>query len=1080
MCDKQRLNLYRLSRLLLEASTDTLRYFFEKLYSPQGDLQSFLKINRNKIKRLYRHNVITSDQKELLKPSNGTLPLLSELDITLLCILLTNLCHHQVGKPQCGWEGEPDDNDLSTGADILRLRKTRNKLYAHRTNAMMTDSDFQETWGKTCKVISRLSSHLDQKLQEDIQSNIEEISKAQVDPETMYKLFEILFNQTLWLILDRIGPQPDHTAPVDAYHDGDEEAETEMPKGYDGIICLIKLYPELKSNMTRPSLTAIAKRLLDKNMISEDEYEQLKDTTKPRRCLTDMLLKKILRLDLEKTELLKFVFNRLRSHHPAIATKISQIVVTEADRTAFRQVKQYGLVGTNAYVTSPNSYKMTDAEILFFERSLCENQECVDRINDELLSQFLISISDHSLINQSEKKISALFKMVQLHSLDVESVLEHILEQSMLEQWKMLRCVVPVRAALDQVMQDKGHEVKDMENTVVHIETAMGDAKVDDKMTNFCRFFLLVMDPGKLTLQSFLEKKYSAIGDLQQFLKSKEGELNILCSKCIIKQWQLDILLPATRDVPAVQNLDISTICILLIYLCQITKPLNGWKELPSNTDLSTGADILRLLHTTENLLFYRMAGGMNALEFNEKWGNIHGAISRLSDQLDEKAIDIKSRMILIRESSIDPGKERKINDEIFKSFLTQLGKNEEMKLGEIITMDVDEVCSDQSNQGYFRSLLGWMRYATNAVNIGFARQFRSDLKAVEKGSIVIKLLVWRDLKVELLTKDFVGKNLRRLIKKGCVESKIKLSGPVHVTVYILSPEAQGEKEEIHFHLELESIKHDVKKPRVHLKSQDMKLMVEEMDPIGLQSWIFDQLQIDLTKQKIMNEIVSWQDLSRCDQMEILLDSIKRLENGFDMLAQYCKENDPYVYNKVFEKQEQLASPEESDTDPKSVWSSYRKGGGLQKLYSMQLDLDVEEQGKLHQCVLNRCLPELKIALDVEAVCVFIQEKEMFDDVTMDHILDQETISDRIMELIRLIQQRDQDTYEEFKKCLVMANQSDLKCLLEKEEAQVLKEMKETHEAQGTDSDGPLAIALVTPSDSRASYIFQLMLDPGS
>ncbi|KAK3598164.1 hypothetical protein CHS0354_013875 [Potamilus streckersoni] len=101
---------------------------------------------------------------------------------------------------------------------------------------------------------------------------------------------------------------------------------------------------------------------------------------------------------------------------------------------------------------------------------------------------------------------------------------------------------------------------------------------------------------------------------------------------------------------------------------------------------------------------------------------------------------------------------------------------------------------------------------------------------------------------------------------------------------------------------------------------------------------------------------------------------------------------------------------------------------------------------KLHPKVLNRCLPNLKRDLNVEDVMMYIQQKELFDDVTMRDIMEQKTTTDKISKLIDLIKQRDPDTYQLFKDCLVLAKRADLKIMLEEEEEILVEEMEEGHQ----------------------------------
>ncbi|KAL3851939.1 hypothetical protein ACJMK2_015631 [Sinanodonta woodiana] len=98
-------------------------------------------------------------------------------------------------------------------------------------------------------------------------------------------------------------------------------------------------------------------------------------------------------------------------------------------------------------------------------------------------------------------------------------------------------------------------------------------------------------------------------------------------------------------------------------------------------------------------------------------------------------------------------------------------------------------------------------------------------------------------------------------------------------------------------------------------------------------------------------------------------------------------------------------------------------------------------KAKLHRTVLNRCLPNLVRDLDFKAVSIYIYQKELFDDITFRDISEQRVTSEKIRELIHRLQQRDENTYEKFKDCLVQSKQEYLKDILEKEESKVYMEV---------------------------------------
>ncbi|KAL3889053.1 hypothetical protein ACJMK2_001411 [Sinanodonta woodiana] len=104
---------------------------------------------------------------------------------------------------------------------------------------------------------------------------------------------------------------------------------------------------------------------------------------------------------------------------------------------------------------------------------------------------------------------------------------------------------------------------------------------------------------------------------------------------------------------------------------------------------------------------------------------------------------------------------------------------------------------------------------------------------------------------------------------------------------------------------------------------------------------------------------------------------------------------------------------------------------------------------KLHVTVLNRCRSKLMKDLNVEGVIMYIQEKELFGDVTIRDINEQAITTDKISLLIAQIKKRGQDTYERFKECLVLSQQEDLKERLDEEEKKVAAEMKSKRQGTG-------------------------------
>lgn len=84
------------------------------------------------------------------------IPDYSTFDVTLLYILIRNLC--PTLRPAKGWGKEPDVTDTQLGDDIERLRLFRNNYYAHANSTAISDTEFDKIWGNLKSVVNRIQS----------------------------------------------------------------------------------------------------------------------------------------------------------------------------------------------------------------------------------------------------------------------------------------------------------------------------------------------------------------------------------------------------------------------------------------------------------------------------------------------------------------------------------------------------------------------------------------------------------------------------------------------------------------------------------------------------------------------------------------------------------------------------------------------------------------------------------------------------------------------------------------------------------------------------------------------------------
>ena len=152
----EKTNGFKLMRLIVDGGTEALRNEFRKHHP--GDLQVVLSHNRSSLLKLHP-KIINDDQWDELYPPTGNPPSINNFDITLLSILLRKIC--SLSCPPSGWNDMPNVIDLSPEADIVRIKRFRNKLFAHISNTSVTTADFAKFWAEISSALVRLG--VDQK-----------------------------------------------------------------------------------------------------------------------------------------------------------------------------------------------------------------------------------------------------------------------------------------------------------------------------------------------------------------------------------------------------------------------------------------------------------------------------------------------------------------------------------------------------------------------------------------------------------------------------------------------------------------------------------------------------------------------------------------------------------------------------------------------------------------------------------------------------------------------------------------------------------------------------------------------------
>ena len=153
----EKTNGNKLSRLLIDGGTTVLRNIFD-YYHPPANLAANLSSRHIHpiLTRLRHRNVLNGSQWDKLFPaSGGGTPNSINFDITLLFLLLTNICG--LSPPPSGsWHKVPPASDTSTEANLARMKYYRNVLYGHVTTTGIQTSVFDVKWQEVSSVLVSL------------------------------------------------------------------------------------------------------------------------------------------------------------------------------------------------------------------------------------------------------------------------------------------------------------------------------------------------------------------------------------------------------------------------------------------------------------------------------------------------------------------------------------------------------------------------------------------------------------------------------------------------------------------------------------------------------------------------------------------------------------------------------------------------------------------------------------------------------------------------------------------------------------------------------------------------------------
>ncbi|CAH3015670.1 unnamed protein product [Porites evermanni] len=150
----EKTNGNKLSRLLIDGGTTVLRNVFDS-YHPPKTLSVNLYANYSILSKLRRKKILNGSQWEKLFPPGGGHPSSKNFDITLLFLLLSNICG-LYPPPSGPWHKMPPASDTSREANLTRVKFYRNELYGHLATTGIPTPEFIVKWQEVSSVLVSL------------------------------------------------------------------------------------------------------------------------------------------------------------------------------------------------------------------------------------------------------------------------------------------------------------------------------------------------------------------------------------------------------------------------------------------------------------------------------------------------------------------------------------------------------------------------------------------------------------------------------------------------------------------------------------------------------------------------------------------------------------------------------------------------------------------------------------------------------------------------------------------------------------------------------------------------------------
>ena len=352
----EKTNGNKLSRLLIDGGTTVLRNVFDH-YHPPANLAANLSSKRihSILTKLRHRNILNGSQwDKLFPPPGGGTPNSINFDITLLFLLLRNICG--LHPPLSGWDRMPPVSDTSFEANLARIKYYRNELYGHVTTTGIQTSVFDVKWQEVSFVLVSLG-----------------LSQSEVD---------------------RLKREPcggDYVSAVTEWMRNDEEIKFQLKD----VLCkqqqVLQTQQEDRRtlNDTHQIVGKVKQIQVEANKLQQEDHKTLQDT--------NQTLSKVEQTQLEASKLQQEAHRTLQDTHQTVC----QVEQTQLEASKLQQEGHRTLQDTHQTVSK-------------VEQTLQDTHQAVGNLQQTQNEAVKLQQDDHRILQDMRQAVEGVQRSIQM------------------------------------------------------------------------------------------------------------------------------------------------------------------------------------------------------------------------------------------------------------------------------------------------------------------------------------------------------------------------------------------------------------------------------------------------------------------------------------------------------------------------------------------------------------------------------------------------------------------------------------------------------------------------------------------